>query len=277
MRKETYLVEVTNLTLPGSGASSDLITSSATIPLELELDTSYWTENQEEGRRVRDIALFSIRLWKRGLFGLRRAVRRTNQEEVLLPKQPIYYDIPYTTWKSGQPIELPLSIEEIKSGADEIQGIAEKVNNLQDMDNPILRRFAYFYFYPVGSDRLLMLTMACDGLLIPVYDECESSANSFNERMERVRKDPVNFTEIPSPPTGFSDSEIYHARNGLAHAKEYGARTNKRELNIENCCIYLDGFLRGAIPFFLTQDLLEDRHKRADWFRKNNWTCSKKK
>lgn len=271
---KTFHVEVTRALHVGIAGTQGPFHSVDAVPISLQLDTSKWPaglpENRER-RRILDVALFAIRLWRSGLFGLRRAACGGS----IYPTHVGYYDLPWITWNSGKAIEKNLDFGVVSEAQDEIQAIAEQVNTIEDLENPILRRFGYFYFYPVGLDRLLTLTMACDGLLFPDFQkDCNSKKENFKQRMCFLRS---KMGGKPAPPKGVTDGHIYDARNGLSHGSTFGTTTKSTTLDIEGCSVYLDEYLRNAIQFFLRIGLVGDRPGRAAWLKNEKFPCPNKR
>jgi len=234
IQKEKFYVEVSKCTHPSIRPQCSAFTNTSHTVLNLDLETSNWRSGMTDldvGRRVLDIALFSIRLWRKGSFGLVRCARGGST----IHEGMVYYGRPYTTWNGQTFSEAPLDLQSFSTAQDEIQVIADRVNLLASMENPILRRFGYFYFYPVGLDRLLLLTMACDRLLFPDYlGECPSGRENFKQRMCSLRK---MIGGLPKPPPGFDDGDIYFARNGITHGTQFAAQGQHNPLPLKKLVI----------------------------------------
>ncbi len=128
-------------------------------------------------RKSIDRSLFTLRLWSIGAFSCPYAFAETGEATAVG-----WYATAWRTWDSSG-LECPLSWA---APIDALRRVWEQVLTLRDLEEPRLRRFASFHFYPVAVDRFSMLFMSADGLLFPIHGKRLDRRHEFGRRGGRV-------------------------------------------------------------------------------------------
>jgi len=195
-------------------------------------------------RTALDRVLFALRLWKPGMFECPVAISDDESTE------RVRYYTAWQTWDNS-PIERPL---DWANGAEQLPKVWRLLRDLADLNEPRIRRFAYFYFYPVGVDRFAMLFMSADGLLIPLHGRRDDRRDLFVRRGARLLTALLGEQE---PDLVKELRRYYDKRCGHFHGtSRYWGRDMQKPAE------RLEQFVRALLRCFLENDLLKDPRKR---------------
>jgi len=190
-----------------------------------------------------DRVLFALRLWKPGMFSCPTAIA----DDGSVGGARWYR--PWKTWDSS-PIERPF---DWSGCTQELPQIWDLLGGVRDLSDPRIRRFAYFYFYPVGVDRFAMLFMSADGLLIPLRGKRNDRREVF------VRRGACLLASLLREAEADLTRELgryYDKRCGHFHGTStYWGRDMQKPAE------RLEQFVRALLRHFLKNDWVKDPKK----------------
>ena len=158
----------------------------------------------------------------------------------------------YRAWKTwdASPIERPF---DWSGCTQELPQIWDLVKRVRDLSEPRMRRFAYFYFYPVGVDRFAMVFMSADGLLIPLRGKHNDRRGVFVSRGASLLARLLGEAEAD---LAKELGAYYDKRCGHFH----GTSTH-RGSDMQKPAERLEQFVRALLRYFLKNNLLKDPRK----------------
>lgn len=163
--------------------------------------------------------------------------------------ESVLYYRAWKTWESSV-LEQPLAWA---GAAEELPRVWGMLEDLRDLEEPRIRRFAYFYFYPVGVDRFAMLFMSADGLLVPLRGRRDDRRDLFAKRGAALLSSLLN---EPEAPLRRELGDYYDKRCGHFHgtSRHLGQRMQRPAERLEL-------FVRLLLQCFLQKDILKDPNR----------------